>query len=398
MARQRTSTTQGERNSGRLSYGEGSPSRQSGADSPSGGVTDHGALTGLGDDDHAQYHNDTRGDARYSLLAHTHAFADLTAKPTTMAGYGITDFNSLGDARWSLLGHTHTVSAISDMSANARTFNQAADYSAMRTALGVRIGSDVQPYDTDLSTWAGLTPSANAQSFVTAADYAAMRVLLGLVIGTNVQAYNAVLTTIAGASADGQSLVTAADYAAMRTLLGLVIGTNVQAYDADLAAIAGLASAADKGIQFTGSGTAQLIDLKQGVEAAYSGTPTWTAGAAPSGTANLRQFFTQVGNLVTWQIMLTYANAGTTVTNLSLTFPTEFPTPAIPTGFTGADVYLYGLGPARLVSTPTGTVTVVNTFFIARNSANNGFVIKPSSAFTSGTYRTFHLMGSYFTS
>lgn len=29
------------------------------------GVTDHGALTGLADDDHTQYHNDTRGDARY---------------------------------------------------------------------------------------------------------------------------------------------------------------------------------------------------------------------------------------------------------------------------------------------------------------------------------------------
>jgi len=31
----------------------------------SGGVTDHGGLTGLVDDDHAQYHNDARGDARY---------------------------------------------------------------------------------------------------------------------------------------------------------------------------------------------------------------------------------------------------------------------------------------------------------------------------------------------
>ena len=30
-----------------------------------GGVTDHGALTGLADDDHSQYHNDARGDARY---------------------------------------------------------------------------------------------------------------------------------------------------------------------------------------------------------------------------------------------------------------------------------------------------------------------------------------------
>lgn len=32
-------------------------------------VTDHGGLTGLADDDHTQYHNDTRGDARYSQLA-----------------------------------------------------------------------------------------------------------------------------------------------------------------------------------------------------------------------------------------------------------------------------------------------------------------------------------------
>lgn len=32
-----------------------------------GGVTDHGALTGLADDDHTQYHTDARGDARYYL-------------------------------------------------------------------------------------------------------------------------------------------------------------------------------------------------------------------------------------------------------------------------------------------------------------------------------------------
>ncbi len=35
------------------------------AEIPSSGVTDHGLLSGLGDDDHVQYHNDTRGDARY---------------------------------------------------------------------------------------------------------------------------------------------------------------------------------------------------------------------------------------------------------------------------------------------------------------------------------------------
>lgn len=61
-----------------------------------GGVTDHGALTGLADDDHTQYHNDARGDARYytqgavdTLLAgksdvgHTHSYEPLLGNPGT---------------------------------------------------------------------------------------------------------------------------------------------------------------------------------------------------------------------------------------------------------------------------------------------------------------------------
>jgi hypothetical protein len=38
-----------------------------------GAKADHGALTGLSDDDHTQYLNDVRGDARYTLIAHTGA-------------------------------------------------------------------------------------------------------------------------------------------------------------------------------------------------------------------------------------------------------------------------------------------------------------------------------------
>lgn len=49
---------------------------------PGAAATAHSSLTGLpSGDDHPQYHNDARGDARYSPLGHTHtslASVDIT--------------------------------------------------------------------------------------------------------------------------------------------------------------------------------------------------------------------------------------------------------------------------------------------------------------------------------
>ena len=45
----------------------------------------------------------------FAAASHNHAWSALTSGvPTTIGGYGITDFNSLGDARWSLTGHNHS--------------------------------------------------------------------------------------------------------------------------------------------------------------------------------------------------------------------------------------------------------------------------------------------------
>jgi len=82
-------------------------------------------------------------------------------------------------------------------SANVFSLLQAADYAAIRTLLGLVIGTNVQAWDTDLDTWATVTPSANGQSLVSAADYAAMRTLLSLVPGTDVQEFDAFLDDIA---------------------------------------------------------------------------------------------------------------------------------------------------------------------------------------------------------
>lgn len=86
------------------------------------GVTDHGALTGLGDDDHTQYHTDARGDARYALIAkgvtngdsHDHAGGDGAQVDHGGLG-GLSDDdhsqyhnNTRGDARYTQYAHAHS--------------------------------------------------------------------------------------------------------------------------------------------------------------------------------------------------------------------------------------------------------------------------------------------------
>lgn len=78
--------------------------------------------------------------------------------------------------------------------------------SQFRSANGLAIGTHVQAYDEDLTTYAGITPSANVQTLLGSADYAAFRTSLALVIGTNVQAWDADLDDLADGSLSGSKV------------------------------------------------------------------------------------------------------------------------------------------------------------------------------------------------
>ncbi len=139
---------------------------------PASGVTDHGALTGLADDDHAQYHTDARGDARYAPIAdgvtngdaHDHnggdgaqiAYASLSGLPTlgSAAAAATGDFEGVGAVS------THNaVATAHGISAWGATLVDDADASAARSTLGLGTAAT-----TASTAYATSTQGANADS------------------------------------------------------------------------------------------------------------------------------------------------------------------------------------------------------------------------------------------
>jgi len=85
-------------------------------EAPSGGVTDHGALTGLADDDHPQYLTEAEANALYALLAHLHDHGTLTGLADDDHPQYLTQAEA--DALYSLLAHGHTHASLSGVTAD----------------------------------------------------------------------------------------------------------------------------------------------------------------------------------------------------------------------------------------------------------------------------------------
>lgn len=200
--------------------------------------------------------------------------ADLVDDTTPQLG-GNLDVNgfNVGGATPTQLGYLAATTA-----AGAALLDDA-NAAAQRTTLGlgtaaVAASGDFQAANANLTALAGQTGAADNVSYWTAAATLALAAL----------------------TAFGRSLIAAADAAGVRTLLGLgtAATTDASAYqaaDAELTALAGLMSAADKGIQFTGSGTAATFDLtaagKALLDDADAAAQRTTLGAAASASPTL---------------------------------------------------------------------------------------------------------------
>lgn len=185
----------------------------------SGGVSDHGALTGLLDDDHTQYFNQTRGDARYSQLAHTHAYV-------ASSYFANLDAASIGQVlKWNGAAF---VPALDSTGGGGATLSDG-DYGDITVSAAGSVMSLDDGTVTPSKLSAAFTTAGKA--LMTAADAAAQRTLLALgsaallassaFEASGTVAAHAALTQAHGISAYGSTLVGAADAAAARIVLGV---------------------------------------------------------------------------------------------------------------------------------------------------------------------------------
>jgi hypothetical protein len=221
-----------------------------------------------------------------------------------------------------------------------------------RSLIGVIIGTHVQAYDdtlqsisalgtaadriaytTGVDTWAETALTATARTLLDDGSTAAMRTTLGVSIGSDVQAYDAFLASIAalGTGADkfiyttgidtaAEATVTSfartvlddTDASAARTTLGLAIGTDVEAHDATLTAFAGWANGVNKIPYTTASDTFASLDFKDEDDMASD-----SATAVPSQQSVKAYVDANAGGTNDFDLLAVYTPSGATSVDIT---------------------------------------------------------------------------------
>lgn len=284
------------------------------------GVTDHGALTGLGDNDHPQYAlaaslgtMSTQAASSVAITGGTIsgitdlAIADggtgastAAAARTNLSVYSISQVDTALSTKADLVGGVIPTAQIPAV-AMVTFLGSVANQSAMLALSG-------QYGDWCIRSDSGETWVITGSDPTVLANWTALGYPSAPVTSVNGQTGTIVLTaTSIGASANGQSLITAANYAAMRTLMSVYSSADVdtliaetagelQPLDATLTALSGWAwssgvevvtlTAADtRGVLRVGTGANNLVQLNSlGELPAVSGANLTNL---PGGASNL---------------------------------------------------------------------------------------------------------------
>lgn len=120
-----------------------------------------------------------------------------TALSTWAGSTSLTTVGTITTGTWNgtTIAAANGGTGLTALSANVVTLLGAANYAAFRVSLSLVIGTDVQAYNANLTTFAGIAPSANVQTLLGAANYAAFKTSLSL---NNVE--NTALSTWTGST------------------------------------------------------------------------------------------------------------------------------------------------------------------------------------------------------
>lgn len=188
-------------------------------------------------------------------VANDYTFAQLASKPTTIAGYGITDFNSLGDARWSLLAHTHTFASLTSIPTTFSGYGISDTSANLATAITDKLGSGKLIFSAGtLNITSSKTFNVSNNLTLSAIDGSTLAVGTGGTLGTAaytaVSAYEVPITfssplvrttnniacTTCGVTGTGLSQFATTTSAALRGVLSDKNGSGVALFDSSTSA------------------------------------------------------------------------------------------------------------------------------------------------------------------